>query len=122
MFQFINVNPENERIQDCVIRAISLALNIPYYEVVRLLSELGDIYECEEICMNCYRRLLDEMCIVHYKSKRARVKDVAEDFDNCILLIRTEGHLTCSLYGRIMDIWNCEEEVVTDFWVVDFRG
>lgn len=119
MFHFVNVNPENERIQDCVIRAISLALNIPYYNVVEMLSNNGDFYECDEICISCYSRLLNNLCLMHYKSRNKTVREISEDFYGNILLIRINGHLTCSLFGRIMDIWDCSEEIATDFWVVN---
>ena len=34
------------------------------------------------------------------------------------LIIRVEGHLTCSLYGVVTDIWDCSEELVDRYWVV----
>ena len=38
---YYNVNPLGERLPDCVIRAISLAANIPYYETYDLLQDIG---------------------------------------------------------------------------------
>ena len=36
---------------------------------------------------------------------------------SCILIIRIKGHLTCSIFGKIPDIWDCSNEIVDCFWV-----
>jgi hypothetical protein len=45
-------------------------------------------------------------------------EEVANDFPNNVLLLRMEGHLSCSINGDIHDIWDCSKEIITDFWIV----
>lgn len=119
MFKYHNENPNNYHIPDCVIRAITLALNIPYYEVVMLLQINGDMYQCD--CLNklCYEKLLDyDYNLEHYISKNKTAEEVANDFCDDILLLRMEGHISCSINGVIHDIWDCSNEIITDFWIV----
>ena len=120
MFVYHNENPQNYHIPDCVIRAITLALELPYYTVVSLLQKNGDYYSCD--CLNkvCYEKLLDyDFKLPHYKGNGKKASEIASDFSNNILLLRMEGHLSCSICGIIMDIWDCSDEIITDFWIVD---
>ena len=119
MFKYHNENPNGYHIPDCVIRALTLALNIPYYEVVMLLQNNGDYYSCD--CLNklCYEKLLDyDLNLPHYIGDDSTASEIANDFPNDILLLRMEGHLSCAMYGDIYDIWDCSDEIITDFWVI----
>jgi hypothetical protein len=46
------------------------------------------------------------------------VGEVADDHPGQKLLIRVEGHLTCSMYGVVIDTWDCTDEIVDCFWAV----
>lgn len=119
-YRYFNTNPNGYHIPDCVIRAISLAMSIPYDEVVELLSINGEQYKCD--CLNkiCYEKLLDyDFSLKHLLGNGRTAEEVANDFPNDILLLRMEGHLSCSIFGVIHDIWDCSQEIVTDFWIVD---
>ena len=120
MFKYHNENPNGYHIPDCVIRAIKLALDIPYYDVVMLLQLNGDYYSCD--CLNkvCYEKLLDyDYKLPHYIGNGKTAEEVASDFPNDILLLRMEGHLSCSIRGIIHDIWDCSDKIITDFWIVE---
>lgn len=118
-YVYYNVNPEGETLPDCVTRAISLATNIPYYEVEDLLSFVGDYYCCEELCMSCYSHLLENILgFPIFEANGMKVKELADMYPNDILLIRIDSHLTCSICGIIMDIWDCTEECADKYWVI----
>lgn len=120
MFKYHNENPNGYHIPDCVIRSITLALNISYYEVISLLQENGDYYSCD--CLNkiCYEKLLDyDFNLPHYVGNGKTAKEIANDFPNSILILRMEGHLSTSICGIIHDIWDCSDEIITDFWIVE---
>ena len=120
MYKYYNANPNKETLPDCVTRAIHTALDIPYYKVVTMLYDIGDFYECDELCVSCYEKLLDNhFKLSHYHRCDYPIKDVVNDHKNNILIIRTEGHLTCSLYGIVLDLWDCTNEKCTDFWIVE---
>ena len=120
MYKYHNENPNGYHIPDCVIRAITLALNLPYYDVVRYLQDNGNYYSCDLLNKKCYEKLLDlDFDLPHYKGNGRKAKDVALDFSNHILLLRMEGHLSCSIFGVIHDIFDCSNEQITDFWIVE---
>lgn len=119
MFKYYNSNPNGYEIPDCVIRAIQTALRIPYYKVVELLHRNSLKYNCDELCVMCYENLLDEeFGLEHYNGNGKTAKEISEDFCNDILIMRMNGHLTCSIYGDIYDLWDCSRKEITDFWIV----
>ena len=120
MFIYYNHNPNGYHIPDCVIRAISTALGITYFEAIKKLKVNSDLYNCDELCVCCYEKLLDyDFNLPHYKSNGETAATIAEDFPDDILLLRMDGHLSCSMFGDIVDIWDCSDEIITDFWIVN---
>lgn len=119
-FRYYNSNPEGKRLEDCVCRAISTALNMDYYEVAGLLFLNGAFYDCDELCIYCYENLLDNFFgLEHYNVDYSiTFNELAESLPNEIILIRGNGHLSCALYGEIRDIWDCSDMLVTDYWVI----
>lgn len=95
-------------------------MNIPYEEVVNLLSINGDMFNCDCLSVVCYEKLLDyDFGLPHYLGNGRTAEEIANDFPNSILLLRMEGHLSCSIDGIIHDIWNCSDKIITDFWICD---
>lgn len=119
-YRYYNVHPEQFALPDCVIRAITLTLNLPYYETVKRLQINGDYYGCELLNKKCYEKLLDvDFNLPHFVCRNKTVQEVANDFPENVLIIRIEGHLTSSIRGEIWDIWNPELEMATDVWIVN---
>lgn len=118
-FRYYNTNPNGYHIPDCVIRAIMLGLNLQYYDVVEMLQRNGENFQCDCLNKQCYEKLLDfDFKIPHFvPTTQKTVQEVAEDFKEDILIIRIEGHLTTAIRGEVFDIWDCSQEVVTDFWI-----
>ncbi len=95
-------------------------MDIPYHEVVRLLSLNGEEFQCDCLSVVCYEKLLDyDFGLPHYKGNGKTAEEVANDFSDKTLLLRMEGHLSCSIDGIIHDIWNCSDKIITDFWICD---
>lgn len=119
MFIYSNENPNGYHIPDCVIRAITKALAIGYYEVVRMLNHNACEFQCDCLNVKCYEKLLDyDFALPHYQSYGLTAQEIADDYKDHILLLRMDGHLSCSIYGDIHDIWDCSNEIITDFWIV----
>ena len=119
MFDYHNENPNGYHIPDCVIRAITLALGLDYFEVVKMLHLNAQKLQCECLNVKCYEKLLDyDFDLPHYMSFGLTAEEVANDYPNNILLLRMDGHLSCSVCGVIKDIWDCSQEIITDFWIV----
>lgn len=119
-YQFLNVNPVGKIEEDCVCRAISLALDEDYYKIQEKLYLVAKLFECEYLCVCCYKYLLDNV----YDLKRIEevkgmtVEEFANHFPIGVFIVRVEGHLTCVIDNNIMDIWNCKDEIVDLVWEV----
>ena len=119
-YKFLNVNPLGEIEEDCVCRAISLALNEDYYLIQHKLNLVAELFECEKLCMCCYKFLLDE---VYGLERIDEFQGMSiECFTNLnpvgIYLIRIEGHLTCLCDNVVYDIWDCKDKKIDVIWKV----
>lgn len=115
-----NVSPNQQERNDCVVRAISLALDLDYFDVEDLLIEIGDYYECEELCVCCYKYLLEDIIgLKAYKGYNRTVDEIVRENPDCVLIIRIEGHLTCAINGAVYDIWDCTDKICDRYWIVE---
>ncbi len=119
MFKYYNRNPHNEKLPDCVCRAISLATDTDYYDVMQLMNDNGILKNCDELCVDCYSKMLSEIGYRMYNGRNNTVEDIAKHYPNKRLLLRLEGHLTCCIDGVCYDLWDCTKEPVDVYWVVD---
>lgn len=119
-YKYYNYNPDNHRINDCVSRAIGEATGLSYNTVNRLLATVAEIYDCDKLCVCCYKHLLSHF--LGYKKYICKsdvlVSDVIEDFSDCTVIIRIRGHLTCAKNGVLLDTWDCSDKEVDCFWIV----
>lgn len=119
-YKYYNSNPNNYHIPDCVIRAITLTTGLNYYDVIKLLNENGKHFNCDALCICCYEKLLDfDFGFPHYLGNNKTAMEVAQDFPTKTLLLRMDGHLSSSINGIIYDIFDCGDEIITDFWIVN---
>lgn len=119
-YKYYNHNPDNIKIKDCVCRAISTATGLCYEAVDNLLGLTADAYVCEKLCVCCYHKLLENvLCYSRVDCGfRKTVEQIAEELPRNKVIIRVDAHLTTSIYGNILDIWDCSEELVDCYWVV----
>lgn len=119
-YKFYNANPLGKIESDCVTRAISRATEIPYDEVLEKLHLVAALFECDALCVCCYHFLLEKVFgLTPKKANGKTVREVVEDYSNNTLLLRLEGHLTMAENGIVYDIWDCRDEPVDIFWIVD---
>ena len=119
-YKYYNRNPKNLHLKDCVCRAISTATNLHYEAVYNLLELTADEYECETLCVCCYSNLLENILCFHRTDCdfECTVQELAQKYPNNVLIIRVDQHLTSSINGIILDIWDCSQELVDCFWIV----
>ena len=119
-YKFLNLNPLGLREQDCVCRAISLALNEDYYTIKRKLELVGELFECEQLCVCCYKFLLDNVYNLDRieECQGMTVNEFADFFPQGVYIIRVDGHCTCVIDTQLLDIWNCGNEIVDIVWKV----
>lgn len=119
-FKYTNVNPLSLEENDCVVRAISLASGYSYEDIEDKLYHISELLQCDKLCVCCYKYLLDN--IFKYDRlycKNMTVGEMADLYDDCVLLIRIEGHLTCVTYGTIRDLWDCSNSYADIVWLVE---
>lgn len=120
MFRYYNANPENLKIGDCVVRAISNAIEKPYTDVLFELCSISNYFNCDMLVKDCYNILLNDYYgFKCFHGMMRTVEEVANDFLDKTLIIRIENHLTMSRNGIIEDIWDCSNEIVDCFWIVE---
>lgn len=119
-YQYLNVNPKHRKEPDCVTRAISLATGTDYYLVKRLLLDNADIYKCDELCVCCYSHLLtDDVGYEKRDGEGKKVSQIVDENPDKVLILRLDGHLTCARKGTLYDIWDCSNETVDCYWIVE---
>lgn len=120
-YEYYNRNPDRVHLGDCVCRAISTATGLRYEAVDKMLSLVAKACNCEKLYLCCYDNFLEDILGYHRFNCffRQTVEEIAAQHPRNKLIIRVEGHLTCSINGTVMDIWNCSQEKVDCFWIAD---
>lgn len=119
-YKYKNLEPLGRHLKDCVCRAISNATDEKYENIERKLYLIGELYDCEKLCVACYYNLLEN----YYNFERVpnvrgmTIREFADTHPNGIYIIRVNGHLTSVRNGILEDIWNCQNEVVDIVWEV----
>jgi hypothetical protein len=117
---YYNRNPDGDRENDCVTRAISLACDIPYADVRKMLFYTAKLLNCEKLCVMCYKFLIEDVL----KCKRVNCDgmmpaDFADLNPRGIYLLRVSGHIICLIDGCIYDIFDSRYmDFLTDAWEV----
>lgn len=120
IYKYYNRNPNNDKVSDCVCRAISTATGLNYKAVNNLLELTADTYNCDKLCLCCYHNLLENILCYERINCRSNetVEDVARKYSRDVILVRIDNHLTTIIKGTILDIWDCSKELVDCFWFV----
>lgn len=112
-FTFYNANPHNRITSDCVIRALSTALDIPYNQVVMDMARLQCETGFDPSTPKTYTKYLERhgwiKCIQprHHDNTKYTVKEFVDQHPTGTYLINMAGHITALKDGKIYDIWDC---------------
>lgn len=115
-----NLNPANNKVGDCVVRAISKYLDQPWEKTYTDLCQLG----LEKSAMPNSKRVYEEYFKRHgltyvtcskikKGSKRPRVADLAKK-EHGIFIVA--NHLTVSNGTSFFDTWDCGDHCVYGYW------
>lgn len=117
MYEFYNENPLGLFEDDCVVRSISCASNRSwdsvYDELSDLAQERGTLLDKKQFV----RWYLDSN-FIRVSNPPYKVKDVAKQFKNHIVLCTMPFHICCIKYGRILDTFDPSNKIVEDVWIV----
>lgn len=108
MFQFYNANPRGRRVNDCTVRAISLATNKSWDETYRELSHYAQLLCIMPDDITYIDEYLEEHFQKVYECKecRVRVSEFVERNPFGTFLITMNGHITCVIDGIIYDTFD----------------
>ena len=117
----VNPNPCGSYVGDCVIRAISLALDQSWSKTYLELAVMG-LMLCDMPSSNrvwgeylrskgYHRHIIPDMCPECYT-----LKDFCGEFFNGTYIVGTGTHAVCVKDGVLMDSWNSEDEAPLYYW------
>lgn len=117
MYRYMNMNPENNKIEDCTIRAISVAEGISWDEAYDNLSDSARDLGLMMSSVEAIEEYLDE----RYRRVRIRVDTVGEfiyQHPRGIYLITMPGHITVLKNGINYDTFDSSEREIWSAWRV----
>ena len=117
MFTYYNANALGKFVNDCVVRAISVAEHKSWDQVY---DELSDIAQSQGILLddvNFVEGYLDKRYprVCHYSKT---IGEFMEEYPVGTYLITMNGHITCCVDGNIIDTFDCRDRVMRCCWKV----
>lgn len=117
MYKYYNANVHNNFIDDCTIRAISLAEDLTWNEAYNKLSNLArksglmmdDVRFIEDYLDDRYKRECFE---------KTSVGDFVNKHPMGIYLITMANHITVAVNGTIFDTFDCSDRIIRCAWRV----
>ena len=108
MFRYYNANPRGRNVNDCTVRAISLATSrtwdATYEELCKFAQAQAimpdDIIYIDEYLERRYMKVCDCEC------KEITVEEFVNSHSDGIYLITMAGHITCSINGIVYDTFD----------------
>lgn len=106
MFIKMNANPYDENIDDCLIRAITLATGKDYFDVFDGMCETADCnnWDIDEL-RTAIKYLTSIGWEVCHLEKPATVKQFSKMYTDPMVVI-VKGHATFTKDGNTYDTWN----------------
>ena len=121
-FEKFNNNPLKLINSDCVIRAISEGLNKSWFSVYDDLYKIGRVKCLVLNDKDCYREYLSEvkgLKMVVPKVKKGKKRLKVKDLDKGTYILSVANHLTIIKNGVLKDIWDCSDNCVYRYWIIE---
>lgn len=116
-----NLNPLHRRVGDCVIRAISAALDQPwektYTGIVLKGFEMADMPSGNAV-WSAYLKSkgFTRHVIPHDVDDVYTVADFADHHPQGTYILSLDGHVVCVKDGDVLDTWDSREEAPIYYW------
>jgi len=123
MWIFANPNPSQKQVPDCVIRAISIALNRDWYQVYDELCWLGR-QECNMPSADSvwgkylYQKGFEPFLLPDICPRCLSVRAFCNWFPKGIYIIGTGSHAVAVIDGNYYDSWDSGNEIPSFFWQI----
>lgn len=116
-----NQNPLGRRVNDCVVRAISLATHRSwdktYQELTEIAREEGTLLDDSNFVEHYLNSRYDKLC---YRCKNCNMtlREFVENHKLGTYLVTMRNHITCVIDGEVYDTWNCLDKNIWCAWYV----
>lgn len=124
IFKYHNQNPHNRITTDCVLRALSFALNIPYNDMVMEVAEVQcktGFDPLDRIDLILKRHGLEKQPMLrHEDNTKYTLMEFIKEFPKGTYLVNMPHHLTVVKDGKNYDIWDCTKSYskIGNYWIV----
>ena len=122
-FQLYNSNPKNKKTSDCVVRALAIATQKPYTQV---LDELVEICKKTGYFINdkkCYEKYLKDNNFVKMRQPRKKdntkytIYEIDTIIGDSVAVVSCANHLTIVSNKMLLDLWDCRFKTIGNYWV-----
>lgn len=121
MFSYYNANPYGRLVNDCTIRAISLATGETWNDTYKELSDFARMQGSMLDDVMYIDSYLDKMFDKIYQrnnKKKLTVREFTQQYPIGIFLITMRGHITCCIDGTIYDTFYPGDRLVWEAYKV----
>ena len=120
-YVFYNPNPNNSRVGDCVIRALSKVLGKDWEDTYISLCAEGLFYKdmpSADYVWGMYLRKFDfvQKMIPSICPACVTVREFAETHKEGRYVVKTQSHVVAVVNGDYFDSWDSGDEIVLYFW------
>lgn len=122
-FKYYNANPRRKHTTDCVVRAICTALDQPYNQTVKELTELWLKTGLQMSDVKCYGKYLESKGFTKNKQPRKpdntkyTGREFVKIFKGVCVAHLGGNHIVCIKNGKVLDIWDSTEGCIGNYWV-----
>lgn len=122
-FEYLNLNPSQKIVGDCVVRALSLALDEPWDKIYIDLSFLGFIYKDILSSNRIWGSYLMDNGFKRYHIPDTcpddcyTIRRFAEDNPVGTFVVGTGTHVVTIIDGTVFDTWNSLDNVPSCVYV-----
>lgn len=121
MWVKVNPNPAGQMVPDCVVRAICVALDLPWLQVYDELYAIGRSVYNMPSSDSVWGRYLYEKGFEPFILPRAcpmciTIREFCKFYPRGTYIIGTGSHAVAVIDGNYYDSWNSGSEVPSFFW------
>lgn len=125
IYRYSNPHPEKKNVTDCVVRAITIAVDGDYLEVRRHLNRVK-----KELKESSYKnkKFIDKYAKLNGWNKisfpaikgvpRLRGKDFVKQYPKGTYILKLAGYIVTVVDGVYLDTWDSTEKMIYKAWEV----
>ena len=116
MYRYYLNNPCGKNVGDCVIRAISVVMDVPWGIAYEKLCDLG-MRLCDLPNSNyVWSSFLHRNGFKRYTIDDCTVKEFCQQTPYGVYVLSTGSHVVGVINGDYYDAWDCGNEMIESYW------